>query len=67
MRDQILKDRGAELWCEGVRREDLIRHGKYLEVARSVGASFVSQKNLLYPIPSYALNENPNLVQNPGY
>ena len=67
MRDQILKDRGAELWCEGVRREDLIRHGKYLDVATSVGASFVSEKNLLYPIPSYALNENPNLRQNPGY
>jgi hypothetical protein len=67
MRDQILKDRGWELWCEGVRREDLLRHGKYLDVATSVGASFVSTKNLLYPIPSFALNENPNLLQNPGY
>jgi hypothetical protein len=67
MRDQILKDRGWELWCEGVRREDLLRHGKYLDVATSVGATFVSDKNLLYPIPSFALNENPNLLQNPGY
>lgn len=67
MRDRILQEREWELWCEGVRREDLLRHGKYLDVATQSGASFVSDKNLLYPIPSYALNENPNLIQNSGY
>ncbi|MDP4276108.1 MAG: RagB/SusD family nutrient uptake outer membrane protein [Bacteroidota bacterium] len=67
MRDRILLERSWELWFEGVRREDLLRHGKYLDVAKKVGATFVSDKNLLFPIPSYALNENPNLVQNPGY
>jgi len=67
MRDRILKERSWELWCEGVRREDLLRHEKYLDVARQVGSSFVSDKNLLYPIPTWAIIENPNLENNPGY
>lgn len=67
MRERILRERSWELWCEGVRREDLIRHGKYLDVARQAGASFVSDKNLLYPVPTWAIIENPNLVNNPGY
>lgn len=67
MRERILKERSWELWCEGVRREDLLRHGEYLNVARKVGASFVSDKNLLYPLPTWAIIENPNLENNPGY
>ncbi len=67
LRNRILKERSWELWCEGVRREDLIRHDQYLEVARQAGASFVSDKNLLYPIPTWAIIENPNLRNNPGY
>lgn len=35
--------------------------------ATSGGASFVNEKNQLYTIPSCALNENSNLLQNPGY
>lgn len=67
MRERILKERSWELWCEGVRREDLLRHGEYLNVARQMGASFVSDKNLLYPLPTWSIIENPNLVNNPGY
>ncbi|MDR1681854.1 MAG: RagB/SusD family nutrient uptake outer membrane protein, partial [Candidatus Symbiothrix sp.] len=67
LRDYILKERGWELWCEGVRREDLLRHGTYLDVARSAGANRVSEKNLLFPIPTDALIENPIIGQNPYY
>lgn len=67
MRERILQERSWELWCEGVRREDLIRHDKYLDVAKENGAQFVSEKNLLFPIPDWAIIENPNLKQNSGY
>lgn len=67
LRERILKERGWELWCEGVRREDLLRNGTYLNVARQMGATFVSEKNLLYPIPTWAIIENPNIVNNQGY
>lgn len=67
LRDRILQERSWELWMEGVRREDLIRHGSYLEVAKATGAQFVSDKNLLFPIPSKARIENPNIKNNPGY
>lgn len=31
--DAILAERGHELWFEGLRRQDLIRHGKYIQYA----------------------------------
>ncbi|MEI7502934.1 MAG: RagB/SusD family nutrient uptake outer membrane protein, partial [Paludibacter sp.] len=62
-----LKERSWELWCEGVRREDLLRQGKYIEVALASGATSASEKNLLFPIPTAALIENPNLGNNPLY
>ncbi|GGG99544.1 hypothetical protein GCM10007415_39170 [Parapedobacter pyrenivorans] len=67
LRDRILLERGWELWWEGVRREDLLRHGSYLDVAKQHGGSNASSKNLLFPIPNWALIENPNIIQNDGY
>ncbi|PWG80692.1 RagB/SusD family nutrient uptake outer membrane protein [Pararcticibacter amylolyticus] len=66
LRDRILQERGWEFWYEGKRRDDLIRMGKYLETGRQNATSF-SEKNLLFPIPQWALIENYNLTQNPGY
>ncbi|BDD10127.1 membrane protein [Fulvitalea axinellae] len=63
----ILDERLRELWMEGVRRQDLIRHGKFVEEARKRGSSEASEKHLLLPIPQYAIDENENLAQNPGY
>jgi len=66
LRDHILYERGCEFYMEGLRREDLVRHGKYLEYARQRGAN-AKDFHVLYPIPRRAYFENPNISQNPGY
>lgn len=70
----ILDERGRELGLEGVRRQDLIRFGKF------TGSSYIwpwkggvasgtsiPQNYNLFPIPSTALQANSNLTQNAGY
>lgn len=66
LRDFLLDERGRELYCEGHRRTDLIRFGKFIEYAQNEGKNAQAHQ-VLFPIPQSALNENPNLVQNPGY
>lgn len=66
LRDFLLDERGRELYCEGHRRTDLIRFGKFIEKAREKGFN-AQDYHVLFPIPQSAMNENPNLVQNPGY
>ena len=63
----ILDERFRELFMEGHRREDLIRHGSYLSEAARRGASYTDETRLLFPIPQWAINENSKIKQNPGY
>jgi hypothetical protein len=63
--DQLLDERGRELYWEGWRRQDLVRFGKFLQAWQEKPAS--DPKRLLFPIPSRSLAANPNLVQNEGY
>jgi starch-binding outer membrane protein, SusD/RagB family len=63
--DQLLDERGRELYWEGWRRNDLVRFGKYLQAWQEKPAS--DAKRLIFPIPARSLAANPNLVQNPGY
>ena len=63
--DDIIDERGRELYWEGHRRSDLIRFGKFLEAWQEKNAS--GPERLLFPIPSRSLAANPNLTQNPGY
>lgn len=63
--DDLLNERGRELYWEAWRRNDLIRFGKYLAAWQEKAAS--DPKRLLFPIPSEQLAVNPNLTQNPGY
>ena len=63
--DNLLDERGRELYWEGWRRQDLIRFGKFLNAWQEKAAS--DPKRLIFPIPSRSLAANPNLVQNPGY
>ncbi len=66
LRDFLLEERGRELYCEGHRRSDLIRFGKFVEKAQEKGFN-AQEYHILFPIPQSAMNENPQLVQNPGY
>ena len=66
-REQILKERGWEFCWEGMRRPDLIRHGKLVENALDRGKLFAEKKHILYAIPQSARYENPNLKQNEGF
>ncbi|GAA4238269.1 RagB/SusD family nutrient uptake outer membrane protein [Postechiella marina] len=70
----IIDERGRELNLEGHRRTDLIRFGMFtgssylwpwkggVKEGTSIPATYK-----LYPIPSSALQANPNLTQNPGF
>lgn len=66
LRDHILKERGWEFYYEGRRREDLIRHGRFIELARQRGKN-AQPHHVVFPIPQDELDKNPNLKQNPGY
>jgi starch-binding outer membrane protein, SusD/RagB family len=63
--DNLLDERGRELYWEGWRRNDLIRFGKYLAAWQEKPAS--GPERLMFPIPARSLAANPNLTQNPGY
>ncbi len=66
-RAHILMERGWEFWMEGMRRDDLIRHGKYISYAQDRGAFLAKDFHVLYPIPERAYIENEHIAQNPGY
>ncbi len=63
--DNILDERLLEFAWEGMRRQDLIRFGKYHQPIsdRPVSAPF----RTVFPIPVDVLSLNPNLTQNTGY
>jgi len=63
--DQLLEERGRELYLENWRRQDLIRFGKFLQPWQEKAAS--DPKYLLFAIPNQQLAVNPNLKPNPGY
>ena len=78
--DKLLEERGHEFYFEGVRRQDLIRHGKFIEAALAK-ARFAGQptgkietkvdgqyKYEKFPLPTHLITEGQGLIiQNPGY
>ncbi|UII75401.1 RagB/SusD family nutrient uptake outer membrane protein [Flagellimonas sp. HMM57] len=66
LRDQILLERSWEFHTEGLRRQDLIRHGKFIQLAQSRGKA-AQDYQVLFPLPQTEIDKNPNLEQNPGY
>jgi len=67
LRDHILKERGWEFYAENKRREDLIRHDKFVEFALARGATNVRAYHTRFPIPQSEIDANKNCTQNPGY
>ena len=64
--DQLLDERGRELYWENWRRQDMIRFGKFLLPFQEKTATS-DPKYLLFAIPNQQLAVNPNLQPNPGY
>lgn len=71
-----MKERRLELALEGQRWFDLVRLGKVEEVMNAVYAKDEGRPAQVYPftslsyilpIPQDVIDQNPNLVQNPGY
>jgi hypothetical protein len=66
--DAILDERGRELFGEGVRRQDLIRHGKFIQYALDRGITNAEPRDVLFPIPQEVITESNGIVaQNEGY
>ncbi|MGB0849940.1 MAG: RagB/SusD family nutrient uptake outer membrane protein [Bacteroidia bacterium] len=57
--DEILEERGRELFCEGHRRQDLIRFGKFGDAWWEKPAS--GPERITFPIPQWAIDANSNL------
>lgn len=66
LRDHILDERGWEFWNEEIRRQDLIRHGKFISGAIDRGLP-AQAFHVKFPIPQTEIDANPNLTQNEGY
>jgi hypothetical protein len=59
--DMVLAERGRELFCEGHRRQDLIRFGKFNDAWWEKPASTPDRNT--FPIPQWAIDANPNLAK----
>lgn len=67
--DNLYAERARELAWEMVRRQDMIRFGKFLE-ARTIPvkpADDADKHTYLLPVPSSVILSNPKIEQNPGY
>jgi hypothetical protein len=63
--DNLLAERGREMFAEMSRRQDLIRFDKFDDPWWEKAASTVQYE--LFPIPQQQLDASSSLVQNPGY
>lgn len=68
-KDAILTERGHEFYCEGLRRQDLIRHDKFVSTSKGLYPNSQSDwYKVRFPIPTYYINEsNGQVKQNDGY
>ncbi|MEO5600758.1 MAG: RagB/SusD family nutrient uptake outer membrane protein [Cyclobacteriaceae bacterium] len=63
--DNLLAERGREMFAELVRRQDLIRFDKFDDQWWEKGVTDAKYK--LFPIPQQQLDANASLKQNPGF
>lgn len=67
LRDLILRERAWEFYAEGLRREDLLRHNKFISLAKARGITAAADKHKLFPIPQTEIDANRACEQNPDY
>ena len=65
--DNIEDERAREFIWENQRRRDMIRFGSFFSDTWFYKETTTEEWRGIYPIPNTQLNNNPNLVQNPGY
>jgi sugar lactone lactonase YvrE len=72
--EMVMDERSRELYWEGLRRPDLIRHNKFVSgtylwpfKGGAANGTSVSDHLKLFPIPEDVLLVNPNIKQNPNY
>ena len=63
--DNLLAERGREMYVENVRRQDLIRFGKFEGPWWEMTATGTHLR--IFPIPKSQMDANTKLTQNPGY
>ena len=64
----MIDERGRELYVEFFRRNDLLRFEQFTKAIEQKSPAAINNPTLnLFPIPIAVLISNPNLVQNPGY
>ena len=61
--EDLLAERGREMFCEGHRRQDLIRFGKFGDAWWEKPVSDASRE--VFPIPKWASDANENLLADP--
>ncbi|RPE12018.1 RagB/SusD family nutrient uptake outer membrane protein [Chitinophaga lutea] len=67
-RKKLMDERLFELWCEGARREDMIRWGTFIQRAKDEGSVFTKPGYVLHPLPRKVINETKGVVkQNEDY
>jgi hypothetical protein len=67
LNDTILQERKWEFYFEMKRREDLLRHDKFISSAQARGIGGAEERDVLFPLPQDAMDANPELEQNEGY
>jgi len=61
-RDHLLNERAWEFYAEsGIRREDLIRFGKFVSSAHERGKTNANETHIRFPIPQAARDADPSL------
>lgn len=67
LRDLILRERAWEFYSEGKRREDLLRHDRFISGAQARGIAAAAEKHKRFPIPQSELDANKACKPTDGY